>query len=298
MNAPKLLDLPGLEKNVNLSGFSTFGVGGAADFFMTLTDPDLLPLVMAATKAEKLPVFVLGGGSNVLFSDEGFRGLVVRMKLETIEVEGSCLMAGAGTRWPSLLSAAEQAELSGLEAFSGLPGTLGGAIAGNAGCFGTETADVLDSVELFDPEIGTIRWVTPDFFEFRYRWSRLKAQPGMVVTRARLRLCPGPTQGRTAADILALRRTKQPPGKTGGSFFKNPTPDQPAGRLIDECGLKGLKIGGAQISPKHGNFFMNMGGATAADFLALKERAQAAVQERFGLELQPEVLIVPAQPLL
>lgn len=291
MMGSRLSDISGVQRDVLLAGFSTFGVGGSADYFYELRQAEMLPELLEAARAESLPWFVLGGGSNVLFADTGFRGLIVRVRLEEIEVKGDRLVAGAGVKWPALLAAAETANLSGMEAMSGLPGTLGGAVVGNAGCFGTETADLVESVELLDPATGAMAWVDRDFFEFRYRWSRLKEDP-RVVLRARLKLHAGAPSGPTAQEILALRLTKQPPGKTGGSFFKNPSPEQTAGQLIDACGLKGLRVGGAQISPKHANFFMNAGGATTSDFLALRDRAQAAVREKFGVELQPEVVLV------
>lgn len=286
-----LSDFPGIERNVPLAGFSTFGVGGAADFFYALKNlADLEPLLTAA-QAEKVPVFVFGGGSNVLFADEGFRGLVVRVVAEDVRVEGDQIVAEAGAKWPRVLEAAEKIHLNGFEAMAGLPGTVGGAVVGNAGCFGVEMKELLVKAEIYDLAAGTVRTVTPGFFQYRYRWSRLKEEPA-VVLRVWLRGASVPATAPTPKEIQALRQTKQPPGKTGGSFFKNPSPEQPAGWLIDQCGLKGLKIGGAQISPKHGNFFMNVGGATSNDLLALRDRAKEAVRNRFGIELKEEVVIV------
>jgi UDP-N-acetylmuramate dehydrogenase len=309
-----LADFPVIERTVPLAGFSTFGVGGPANYFYALKDLANLGTLVAAAHLEKIPIFVLGGGSNVLFADEGFCGLVVRVVAEDVRVEGDQIMAEAGAKWPRILEAAEKIHLNGFEAMAGLPGTVGGAVTGNAGCFGVEMKDMLVKAEIYDLASNTVRTVTPEFFQYRYRWSRLKEEPA-VVLRVWLKGASVPANAPTSKEIQALRQTKQPPGKTGGSFFKNPFVEnnaplvagspcesrlnsagapglQPAGWLIDQCGLKGLKIGGAQISPKHGNFFMNVGGATTNDLLALRDRAKAAVRNRFGIELKEEVVIV------
>lgn len=286
-----LADFPDIQGDVPLAGFSTFGVGGPADSFYPLKNlGDLGPLV-AAARVEKMPIFILGGGSNVLFADEGFRGLVVRVVAEDVRVEGDQITAEAGAKWPRVLEAAEKTHLNGFEAMAGLPGTVGGAVTGNAGCFGVEMKDMFVKAEIFDLAKSAVRTVESDFFQFRYRWSYLKETPA-VVLRVWLKGSSVPANAPTPKEIQALRQTKQPPGKTGGSFFKNPSPEQPAGQLIDQCGLKGLKIGGAQISPKHGNFFMNVGGATTHDLLALRDRAKEAVRNRFGIELKEEVVII------
>ena len=285
-------EIPDLKRDVTLSGYSTFSVGGPADFFVDVREVSLLPDILDAAREANIPTFILGGGSNVLFKDEGFRGLIIRLLADSIEIDGERMTIEAGARWPAIHRAAAEAQLTGLEAFQGLPGTMGGAVAGNAGCFGTETADVLESARIYDPESGEVLTWTCDDFDYRYRWSRLKEQPGVVLS-ATLKLAT--LQADTPEhdmDSQRARLMKQPPGRSSGSFFKNPSSEQPAGMLIDQCGLKGLKIGGAQISPKHGNFFMNMGGATAADLLALRDRAVAAVQEKFGLTLKEEVVIV------
>lgn len=297
-----LIDFPQMRRNVSLKGYCTFGVGGPADYFIELQETEHLPELIKMARAEGIPYFILGGGSNVLFLDEGFPGLVIRMMGRRVEVKNHQLMADAGATWPLLLKTMTDAGLSGLEAMAGLPGTLGGAIRGNAGCFGTEMADVVKTVTWYDPEKNEIRTDSADFFQFGYRMSFFKHHPG-VVLRATLRLKPvTPDKNRSnmpsaatpseTQEILQLRATKQPPGKSSGSFFKNPSSDQTAGWLIDQCGLKGLRIGDAQISEKHANFFLNLGQATAADLLALRDRAKQAVHERFGVLLEEEVVIV------
>lgn len=283
-----LADFEGIQTHVALRGLCTLGVGGPADFFYDAKTVEALTGVIAAAQRDGVPIFILGGGSNVLFADEGFRGLIVKIGLNDVRAEGETVVADAGARWPAVLTVMRDAGLFGLEPMEGLPGTVGGAVAGNAGCFGLETAAVLQSAMIFEVASGTLREVGPDFFEFRYRWSRVKAT-GDAVIRATFGLRRGVAT--TAGDHLKQRAAKQPPGKSSGSFFKNPSPEQTAGQLIDACGLKGFAMGGAQISPRHANFFMNMGGATAADFLALSDHVKKTVRERFGIELVEEVII-------
>lgn len=296
----KLKDFPGIQRNVLLRGYSTFNVGGEADYFYNLSSPAHLPEILTAADQEGVPVFLLGGGSNVLFMDEGFRGLVIRLTADQVMVEGSLLRADAGAKWPAILRAMRETGLSGLEPFDGLPGTLGGAVAGNAGCFGIEIKDMFDSATLYDRAAQTVRTVTATDLEFRYRHSRIKSTQDVVLSVV-LRLHETPALAASSAAPLALgshlaRLAKQPPGRSSGSFFKNPSPDRPAGLLIDQCGLKGYRIGGAQISPKHGNFFMNVTDATAHDLLALRDLAVARVQQTHGLTLETEVVIVPVTP--
>ena len=285
----KLVDFPGMERNVPLRGYSTFNVGGAADFLVNLSDLSSLPALLDAADTQGVSVFILGGGSNVLFMDDGYPGLIVRMVADAVHVDGARLIAEAGAKWPSLLRAMHSAGLAGLEPFDGLPGTIGGAVAGNAGCFGTETKDFFESAEIYDRTRHTVRTVIADELEFGYRRSRLKATHEVVL---QVTLALAPATDAPLSVSVKERLAKQPPGRTSGSFFKNPSPDKPAGWLIDQCGLKGHQINGAQISPKHANFFMNTGNATAHDLLALRDLAKSAVRDRFGIELEEEVVIV------
>ncbi|EKD93965.1 MAG: UDP-N-acetylenolpyruvoylglucosamine reductase [uncultured bacterium] len=288
-----LADFQGMQYKVLLKGYSTLGVGGESNYFYRLADPDVLPELFRILADERLPYFILGGGSNVLFSDQGFPGLVIKMEMSSIEVRENQLIAQAGATWPKLIKAAQGAHLSGFEPFNGLPGTIGGAVVGNAGCFGKETGEFVQKVKLFDVKNFTFKELTPGELHFGYRTSLLK-KVSALVTQVSLQFFPA-NQGIPSEPISPLMRLeKQPPGKSTGSFFKNPSPEQSAGWLIDQCGLKGFQIGGAQISPKHANFFMNTGMATAADFLALGAHVKTAVQEKFGIILQEEVVIVPS----
>ncbi len=283
-----------IQTNVSLKPYCTYGVGGEARYFNELKEIDNLPHLLSVASDSNTPVFAFGGGSNVLFLDEGFPGLVIRIVANKVNVEGNCVIAEAGAKWPAIITAASEAGLTGLEAFAGLPGTIGGATAGNAGCFGTEMKDVFKEALIYDLAARRVREVGPKYFDFSYRWSRVKETHDIVL---RVKLCLDKNSGQPVAecpDTLEARFDKQPPGRSGGSFFKNPSSDQPAGKLIDECGLKGHQIGGAKISEKHANFFMNDGGGTAADLLALGEKAKSAVREKFGIELEQEVVIARA----
>lgn len=309
-----LKDFPEIRRNVILKNYCTFRVGGPADYFYSARDFESFLNVLKAAKKENISVFILGGGSNVLFLDEGFRGLVVKMEMVKIEVKDEILIAEAGATWLSLLKTAEKADLSGLEEMNGLPGTLGGAVYGNAGCFGKETAQLVESALLYDPSSGKTKKVSRDYFNFRYRWSRLK-ETHEIVLRVTLKLKnqhfeskksdTSPRrygmrgekyEGAHSADATCLRAKNQPLGFSSGCFFKNPSPWQSAGLLIDQCGLKGLQINGAQISPKHGNFFINTGTATAHDLLSLRDQVKKSVFDRFQISLEEEVIVVKNTP--
>ncbi len=277
-----------------LQKYCTFQVGGPADYFLNAENEEDLAAAAKWAKREGARIFVFGGGSNLLFADEGFRGLVVRVAIGGVKVDGERVTAGAGLKMAELVKAAAEAGLTGLEAWHGLPGTVGGAVFGNAGCFGVEVKDVLESAHVFIPGEG-VKEVNADWFDYDYRNSRLKRGEAGTVLSAVFKLQRGDAEEiKTAMMEIARKRIgKQPAGASTGSFFKNPA-DHAAGWLIEQCGLKGKMIGGAQISEQHGNFFLNKGTAKASDILALAEFAEQAVKEKFGIELEREVEVIPA----
>lgn len=288
----ELTQIKDIREHVSLKPYCTYGVGGEARYFYELKNTTQLDFILKNAKKNKVPFFVFGGGSNVLFLDQGFDGLVIRVIANKIDTQDNCVLAEAGAKWPALIQAAQAANLSGLEAFAGLPGTVGGALAGNAGCFGVEMKDVFVSAQIYDVTEQKTREVDSEYFDFKYRFSRIKQTNDIVLN---VKLCPDKVTSnlkKECPDSLSARLAKQPPGKSGGSFFKNPSPDQPAGKLIDECGLKGHRIGGAQISEKHANFFMNIDNATAADILALRDLAKNEVFKKFNITLEEEVKII------
>ncbi len=283
-----------IQEHVRLAKFSTYQVGGEADFFVEVDSADEVAEAMAWAEERSLPVFVLGGGSNLLFDSAGFRGLVIAMKSGLIEVRGEHIWAEAGVKMAQVVKAAEEAGLAGLEPWCGLPGTVGGAVRGNAGCFGLETSHVLANTRVFFPGEG-VQVLGAEDLHYGYRSSLLKERFGVVLdAEFALRTDRAEDVKMRGRDIARLRIQKQPPGLSTGSFFKNPSADQPAGWLIEQCGLKGLQVGGAKISEHHANFLMNAGGATSEDFLELSAQIEAAVFEKFGVKLEREIVFVPA----
>ncbi len=276
-----------------MAKYSTYQVGGPADYFLEAGSKEDLVEAIEWAREKNLPIFVFGGGSNLLFDDAGFRGLVIRVAIDNLEVKGEEIVAGAGVKISALIAAAKQAGLSGLEGWNGLPGTVGGAVFGNAGCFGVETKDVLKSAEIY--ENGKVREVGVDFFEYEYRNSKIKREGGVVVLSATFKLRSSDVNRIDAKmkEVAISRVKKQPAGSSTGSFFKNPSAEKSAGMLIEECGLKGKMIGRAQVSEYHANFILNKGGATSKDILALASEVAVAVKLQFGIELEREVVYVP-----
>jgi UDP-N-acetylmuramate dehydrogenase len=282
------------ERDYELAGCCTYRVGGPADWFFDAGSVEELVEAIEWADGEGVKVFVMGAGSNVIFDDAGFRGLVVRFRGGDLKVEGEKIVVDAGVLMPKLVRAAAEAGLAGLEAWSGLPGTVGGAVYGNAGSFGVEVKDVLEKAEVFVPGEGVKEFGVEDF-EFDYRSSKLKRGENSVVLRAVFKLKTGDAEEIKAnmKEITGKRVGKQPPGASCGSFFKNPV-DHPAGWLLDQCGLKGRRVGGAMISEDHANFFLNKESAKASDILELARLAKEAVKEKFGIELEEEVVYVAA----
>jgi len=279
-----------VDEHVGLSRFTTIGTGGAARYFAKPSSLAELTELLAWASGEGLPVVPIGLGSNLLVHDAGVDALVLRLQGELAEigVEGDVLVAGGGAANAVCLHRARGAGLGGFEFASAIPGTVGGGVRMNAGAYGVEFRDILIDALVVGP--GGARTLGPAELDLSYRHSSLA--PGEVVARARLRLEPRPAQEVKArvAELLARRKASQPTTKrTFGSVFKNPSAEQGAGRLIDECGLKGHRIGGAVISERHANFIENAGGAASADAVALMAEARRRVHERFGVVLEHEV---------
>jgi UDP-N-acetylmuramate dehydrogenase len=290
-----------LSRDVSLKELSSFRIGGPADlFFEAVTCEELAAAIGFARKAA-VPHYVIGGGYNILFADEGYRGLIVRNRAQGLapgpgpgEVE-----ALSGTPLSRLLQYALDGSLEGLEFLAGIPGTVGGAICGNAGAFGRAMSDVFVGVSLLGDN-GTERPATPEDMAFGYRHSALKTRPAIVL-RAVLRAVPGDPARilKTVRENLECRRDRQPSWGTpcAGSYFKNPVladgKKVPAGRLLEDVGAKELRVGDAAVFEGHANFLINRGGATAADVLALAAELKKRVRERSGILLEEEVIYLP-----
>jgi UDP-N-acetylmuramate dehydrogenase len=295
---------------------TTLRIGGAADFFFAAATQDELVIALRTAREAALPVFLLGGGSNLLVSDEGFRGLVVRNAIEAIEFDGTVAQVGGGADFLHLIRQCRDRDLAGLEFAAGIPGSVGGAIHGNAGCYGQDigqctiegTFTTLDGVSI---ETRPAAW-----FQFGYRDSILKRDPRVLIScLLQFRPGAGGEIQKVIDEKLEIRRVKHPQWRvepTAGSYFKNLPPDWrmpgaklspgtrrvAAGQLLDEVGCRGLRVGDAVVYEKHANIIVNAGRATAREVLELAEIRKARVRERFAVELEEEVMFVGERPKL
>jgi UDP-N-acetylmuramate dehydrogenase len=279
-----------IEENVPLARFTTLGAGGPARAFARPESLDKLREALAWARERGLVVATVGLGSNLLVADEGVDALVLRLagELATAEVDGDLIGAGGGAANAVCLHRARAVGLGGFEFACAIPGTVGGGVWMNAGAYGGDFAQLLVRALVVDADGAA--WRTPDELGLRYRHSELRH--GQVVARAELRLVPRPVEEIKSriADMQAQRKAAQPTNKrTFGSVFKNPDHELSAGRMLEECGLKGHRIGGALISPRHANFIENAGGARSTDALALMQEARRRALEQFGVELGHEV---------
>lgn len=272
-----------------LAEHTSLRIGGPADFYVRARSEDDLLGAIKVAREHELPVFVLGGGTNVLVSDRGIRGVVLHNSWSETQVDGTIVTAASGTPLASVAAVAARSGIAGLEWMATVPGTVGGAVHGNAGAFGGETADALVDVTLVDLN-GDVWTGDRASLRYAYRTSALQGTP-IICARARFRGVAGDRAAAVAKikEMANQRIAKQPLAQPNtGSIFRNPEGDF-AGRLIEAAGLKGARIGGAQVSEKHANFIVNTGEATAGDVWALMQRCMTEVQERFGIELIPEV---------
>jgi UDP-N-acetylmuramate dehydrogenase len=279
-----------LDEGVALSRFTTLGTGGPARAFARPETLEEVEEALAWARERELPVATVGLGSNLLVADEGFQGLVLKLGGELAEatVDGERLLAGGGAANAVCLHRVRAAGLGGFEFACAIPGTIGGGVWMNAGAYGSDWATILERALVVDAD--GVRWLTPAELGLTYRHSELRH--GQVVARAEFLLAPLPEEQIKAnvARLQALRKAAQPTNKrTFGSVFKNPEHELTAGRLLEACGLKGHRIGGAQISPRHANFIENADGARSADAVALMAEARRRGLEQFGVELRHEV---------
>ncbi len=292
---PDALRGPGIDvrEGEPLAGRTTLRIGGPARFLAEVADAEALARALRFASAEGLPVLVLGKGSNLLVPDAGFPGIVVVLggAFRQTRVEGTEIVAGGGASLMALAVAARDAGLSGVENVSGIPSSVGGAVRINAGSYGSEIFDVLVSATLVSPA-GEVRTAAAGAIAHGYRWTSL-CDTGDVVAEARF-LLSSKSSAEIAArmsEVAAKRRDALPKQPNAGSIFRNP-PGLFAGRLLEECGMKGRRVGGAEVSSVHANVIVNTGGATAEDVRRLMEEMKSAVKDRFGVELQPEIQIV------
>ena len=292
---PKLNDilrreLPGLEEAAPLAPCSAYGVGGPAEYLFRAATTNALVHAVRTAREHSVPLTVLGRGTNVLISDAGIDGLTVLVRSIAWASDGRTLRAEAGVELPSLVLDLAARGLAGLEFAGNIPGSIGGAVVGNAGAYGRSVSDTLVSVHYMD---GRTEHVRPaEELEFGYRESIFKKRPDLVVLSATFQLHHGNAEA-LLAEVAAdaeLRRSKHPLDVSScGSFFKNPSRELPAARLIEDAGLKGFSFGKAQVSPKHANFLVALPGATAADIDALASEVKRRVFAYSRYELIEEV---------
>jgi UDP-N-acetylmuramate dehydrogenase len=283
-----------LQENVPLSNYTTARVGGNAAAMIAVGTGEELELAARVVWELEVPYFILGSGANLLVSDRGFNGLVILNRAHQIKIDANShppsVWAESGAILGTIARRTALRGLSGLEWAATVPGTLGGALYGNAGAYGGEMAQLLVMAEILHPSQGRQFW-TMDRMHYDYRTSILKQNPGKtVLLAARLRLQESTPEAvqKKIADLSAKRRSTQPPGASLGSMFKNPAGDY-AGRLIEAAGLKGARIGGVQVSEVHANFFVNDESATASDYWQLIQLVRRRVFEASGVQLELEI---------
>lgn len=286
--------MPIFQEQKSLKELCTFGIGGAARYFTEVQTVAEMQEALKTCAEKKLPFFILGKGSNCLFSDHGFHGVVILNKIDFFTQEQPDIFhVGAGYSFSLLGAQTARQGYSGLEFASGIPATVGGAIFMNAGANGTETCATLQSVDFVDPE-GNLQTFSKDQLEFSYRFSSFHHLQGAIVG-AKFRLEPSTSARDKQLQIIRYRKATQPYGhKSAGCIFRNPSCGY-AGALIEESGLKGVTVGGAQVSTLHANFVINTDNATAADVLELIALVKDKVYQKTGIVLESEVRIIPDQ---
>lgn len=278
----------------SMASHTTFRIGGLADCFVQLENTEQLIKVRKYLSQVGVPFFVLGNGSNLLVSDEGFRGVILQIgpKMNRVTVEGSAIVAQAGASMAQIARTAMEHELTGMEFASGIPGTIGGGVVMNAGAYGGELSRIVTQVNVVNSE-GEIMELDNETMEFGYRTSTIRNN-SFTVTEVILRLEKGDRQQirERMEELAARRREKQPlEYPSAGSTFKRPAGHY-AGQLIMEAGLRGFQCGGAKVSDKHCGFVINTGNATAEDVRKLIREVQARVKDQFNVDLETEVLFL------
>lgn len=301
-----------IKKNIPLANYTTLKIGGPARFFVEVGTQEDLKEALAWARQRKVPHYIMAGGSNLLVADEGFDGLVIKVNIQGIEQDRDRVRVKAGTPLPELVNWAGKYGLAAVERLTGIAGSVGGAIFGNAGAYGQTISDKITRVRVLDTETEKDRWLTKAECRFDYRDSGFKQMNNLIILEAEFGFDRAdPVELRTAsAAVLSRRLQKYPPGVLcPGSFFKNlPAADlpeefakqipidyygkMPAGYFLDLAGAKGQRLGNIKIAPYHANLFINEGGGRASDFFQLAKEWKTKVKEKFGIELEPEVQLV------
>ncbi len=288
-----------LKRDEILAPYTTFRIGGPADYFYPARTSSQLCNAILTAEEIGINYFVLAGGSNLLINDRGFRGLIIRNECEDMEVNGSKITAETGIELQKVCNLALENSLSGMECLTGIRGSLGGAIYGNAGAFGRSIAEIVESAVIFTPK-GELRVVDNGYFEFAYRGSRLKKNREVVLS-CTLNLSPGHKEQIRAKmeEIEQLRQTKHPTQEgSAGCFFKNIRNGEkviPAGMLLEQIEAKELHLGDASVYHKHANIVVNLGQAKASQVWKITRIMKERVKSKFGIELEEEVRFLGEQ---
>ncbi len=288
------IQINNVKQNEPMSAHTTFQIGGPADLMVVPESADAFSRLVQLCKEENVPLMVMGAGSNLLVSDNGIDGVVVKLLqgFDFVTISGTEIACGAATSLAKLAKHAQRAGLSGLEFASGIPGNVGGAIYMNAGAYGGEMKDVVTETTYLD-EAGNISTICGDNHQFGYRHSAFSDGKKYIIS-AKMQLTPkDPSEIlETMRDLNARRKEKQPLEKpSAGSTFKRPE-GYFAGKLIEDAGLKGASVGGASVSEKHAGFIVNDGDATCADVVGLIEHVQKTVLQKYGVKLEPEIRVI------
>ncbi len=311
-----------IKENISLANYTAFRIGGPAKYFAEVCSEEELIGALQYAKNNNLEFFILGGGSNLLVSDKGFSGLVIKLRVAGYRLRDNFIEAGAGVPLVKIVQESAKHGLTGLEWAAGIPGTIGGAVRGNAGAFGFSMKDVVQGARVLKipnsksqiPNKSQIQNYKLQYCEFGYRNSLFKEDLNLIILSITLKLNSGnkdEIQNKIKA-IIKKRKLKHPTENSAGSFFKNTVVENkklaeeferdqgikckdnkiPAGWLIEQAGLRGKKIGGAMVSEKHANFIVNTGGATAEDVIILASFIKQQVRDKFRIELQEEVQLI------
>ncbi len=282
-------------ENISMAQYSTFKLGGKAKRLIIVGNVSELQGILKNIKSTGEKHMFIGRGSNTFFSDKGYDGTVIKLgdSFNKLEVRGDIIVAGAATKLGDIAELAMANDLTGFEFAEGIPGSLGGAVFMNAGAYGGEMSEVIHRVGVVSADGKEFKYISVDDMEFDYRMSRLQ-RTGEIAVSVEIRLAHGMHSDivATMADLRNRRSSKQPlEYPSCGSFFKRPK-GYFAGKLIDDCGLRGKRIGGVMVSEKHCGFIVNVDGGTATDVVELKEYIQKTVKEKMGVDLHPEVRII------
>ena len=314
LNEPHFFNMVEIQKNISIASYTTFKIGGSAEYFCEVKSLEDLKDVLAEANKKSWKIFILGGGSNLLVSSKGFKGLVIKMGCDWIKNIGEGLYeVGAGTLLAKLLAETIKNTLTGLEWSIGIPGTLGGAICGNSGAYGQSLAESIVSVKALDIKTLRIKNFKLKDCKFQYRDSVFKNKNQYIIVSAQLQFCKGEEEAikNSLQKYSSERKGKIPPYPSAGCVFKNIIIDDmtyeflnkipsekikggkiPVGYLIEQCGLKGKRIGGAEVSNQHANFIVNFNQATFLDVMELINFCKQEIKNNFNLDLEEEIKII------